>query len=68
MPSSRKQSGFLIQSTHGVQGNFELIAPRTAGGFAHYWRNNDLPSMPWNGPFPVGAGSFYLIRSQLTLL
>lgn len=57
MPSSRKQSGFFIQSTHGVKGNFELISPRTAGGFAHYWRNNDLPSMPWNGPFPFGSGT-----------
>jgi hypothetical protein len=47
----------LIQSSHGLRGNFEVVAPRATGGLAHYWRNNDLPNLPWNGPFYFGRGN-----------
>jgi len=45
----------LIQSRFGAQGNFELVVPLAGGGLAHYWRNNDDPSLPWGGPFPFGG-------------
>ena len=45
----------LIQSRFGQKGNFEMVAPLSAGGLAHFWRNNDDPAMPWNGPFPFGG-------------
>lgn len=44
----------MIQSNFGGRGNFELVVPLTAGGFAHYWRNNDAPGLPWAGPTVVG--------------
>lgn len=31
----------FIQSTFGTRGNFELVVADTAGGFAHYFRDND---------------------------
>jgi hypothetical protein len=37
----------LIQSRFGTKGNFELIVPLRAGGFAHYFRNNDDGALPW---------------------
>jgi hypothetical protein len=48
-------SGYFIQSRFGTQGNFEVVAPSSSGGLAHYWRNNDDPRFPWNGPFPFGG-------------
>jgi hypothetical protein len=47
----------MIQSTYGVQGNFELVAPMADGGLAHFWRNNDAPGLPWSGPTRFGRGS-----------
>jgi hypothetical protein len=47
----------LIQSTHGVQGNFELVVPLAGGGMAHFWRNNDDPTLPWSGPTKFGRGA-----------
>jgi Astacin (Peptidase family M12A) len=47
----------LIQSTHGVQGNFEMIVPMANGGMAHFWRENDAPGLPWHGPFRFGTGN-----------
>src|SRR5262249_2744683 len=44
----------LIQGRFGTMGNFELVVPLVAGGFAHYWRDNDRPNLPWNGPFVFG--------------
>jgi hypothetical protein len=57
VPSKRIQgsSGFLIQTTYGSKGNFELVVPRITTGLAHYWRNNDDPALPWNGPFDVST-------------
>jgi hypothetical protein len=47
----------LIQSGHGVKGNFELVVPLAAGGLGHYWRDNDASGMPWKkGMVPFGTG------------
>jgi hypothetical protein len=42
--------GFFVQSSHGGKGNFEVVAPRSGGGLAHWWRDNDDPDRPWRGP------------------
>ena len=42
--------GFLVQSSHGAKGNFELVVPRGGGGLAHWFRKNDDPRLPWVGP------------------
>ena len=47
----------LVQSRFGTKGNFELVVPLAGGGMAFYWRNNDVASHPWNGPFPFGQAS-----------
>lgn len=47
----------LIQSKFGNRGNFEVVTPMASGGLAHYWRNNDDPWMPWNGPSRFGQGT-----------
>jgi hypothetical protein len=48
----------LIQGIFGGRGNFEVVTPLASGGLAHYWRNNDQPGLPWNGPtnFAQSAG------------
>jgi hypothetical protein len=46
----------LIQGKFGQRGNFELIGPLAAGGLAHYFRDNDDPSLPWRAA-PVIAQS-----------
>lgn len=41
----------LIQSSYFTAGNFEIVAPHTGGGIAHYWRDNDAEETPWHeGP------------------
>jgi hypothetical protein len=43
----------LIQSipgTYGTMGNYELVSPLASGGLAHFFRNNDDPTLPWSGP------------------
>ena len=47
----------LIQGRFGTKGNFELVVPHAGGGLAHYWRNNDNPSLPWNGPTLFGGAA-----------
>jgi hypothetical protein len=42
--------GFVLQSSHGVKGNFEVVAPRSGGGLSHWWRDNDHPGLAWRGP------------------
>jgi Domain of unknown function (DUF1929)/Glyoxal oxidase N-terminus len=42
--------GFFVQSSHGGKGNFEVVVPRSGGGLAHWWRDNDDPDRPWSGP------------------
>jgi hypothetical protein len=49
-----RQSGFLIQSRYGVQGNFELVVPLATGALAHFFRDNDASGLPWHGPFRFG--------------
>jgi hypothetical protein len=52
-----RHSGCLVQGLFGQHGNFELVTPRQGGGLAHYWRNNDAPGFPWNGPIGFAAGT-----------
>jgi hypothetical protein len=56
-PSDKNHSGYFFQSTFGLRGNFELVVPRSVGGLAHYWRNNDSPGLPWSGAIPFGTGA-----------
>lgn len=62
-------SGFILQSTFGTHGNFELVVPSELGGLIHYWRDNDGPSaFPWSGPIYFGSGdvdAVTLIQSNL---
>ena len=41
--------------TYGTKGNYELVDPLQSGGLAHFYRNNDDPSMPWIGPVTFGT-------------
>jgi hypothetical protein len=45
----------LIQGHFGSKGNFELVVPSSGAGLLHFWRNNDLPLLPWSGPTSFGA-------------
>jgi hypothetical protein len=45
---SSRHSSFLIQSTFGKRGNFEVVVPRPGGGLSHFWRDNDDPSLKWH--------------------
>lgn len=50
----------LIWSKSGQRGNFDVVVPRSEGGFSYYWRDNDDPELSWNGPadFAKDAGIF----------
>src|SRR5262249_27420169 len=37
--------------TYGTMGNYELVTPLASGGLAHFYRDNDDPTLPWVGPF-----------------
>jgi hypothetical protein len=37
----------FIQSTTGVQGNFEMVVPE-GGRLVRYWRDNNAPGLPWH--------------------
>jgi Galactose oxidase-like, Early set domain/Glyoxal oxidase N-terminus len=39
----------FVQS-FGIHGNFEVVAPLTTGGLAHWWRDNGVPAQTWHGP------------------
>jgi hypothetical protein len=61
-------SGFMIQSSFGVKGNFELVVASALGGMDHCWRDNDHPPYPWIGPRFFGSGyvdGVSLIQSTL---
>jgi hypothetical protein len=45
----------LIQSRFGTKGNFELVVPSAASGLLHFFRNNDVGSLPWSGPTAFGG-------------
>jgi hypothetical protein len=47
----------MIWSNFGKRGNFDVIVPRAKGGFYHYWRENDHPSLNWNGPFDFAVNT-----------
>jgi hypothetical protein len=47
----------MVQSRFGTKGNFELVVPNAKGGLIHFWRDNDIPTLPWSGPFQFGEGS-----------
>jgi hypothetical protein len=60
-------SGFMIQSTYGKEGNFEMVVPEgehlvhywrdnNAAGFPD-WRNNDAPALPWHEGSDVKTAS-----------
>jgi hypothetical protein len=36
-----------IPGTYGTMGNYELVTPLPTGGMAHFFRDNDNPSLPW---------------------
>ncbi|MFJ8071590.1 zinc metalloprotease [Peribacillus sp. NPDC096447] len=38
----------FIQSRFGTKGNFELVAPLSRNGLAHFWRDNDNPKLSWS--------------------
>ena len=44
----------LIQGSAGPRGNFELVVPRTDGGFGHYWRDNSSAEFTWSKSVEVG--------------
>ena len=61
----------LIQGRFGRHGNFELVTPLASGGLAHYWRDNDDPSLAWHlgSTFGTELGSIAsvsLIESNYT--
>jgi len=47
----------FIQSSYGRIGNFEIVAPLSDGGLAHYWRDNDSEDLAWHGPTKFGEGA-----------
>lgn len=51
----------LIQSRHGLKGNFEVVTPLANGRMAHLWRNNDLPTFPWSAPTVFGPDASWKI-------
>jgi hypothetical protein len=48
-------AGFVQSTQHG---NFEVVAPLTTGGLAHWWRDSGVPAQPWHGPTGFGQGTF----------
>ncbi len=57
-PDASPSGGFFIQSRAGKSGNFEVVIPWPDGGLAHFWRENDAPSLPWHGPAIFGSGRY----------
>jgi hypothetical protein len=41
--------------TYGTVGDYELVVPLQGGGIGYFFRANDDPSTPWNGPVIFGA-------------
>ena len=57
----------LIQSNHGIIGNFELVVPLAKGGLACYSRQNDLEGFPWDGPVIFGTEEGRMEGSSLIM-
>jgi hypothetical protein len=60
-----------IPGTYGTMGNFELVSPLASGGLAHFFRDNDNPTLPWSGPIPFAtdqgvASGVSLIQSNFS--
>jgi hypothetical protein len=55
VPSQAVGNLALIQGRFLSRGNFELLAPRTPGGFSHYSRDNDDARLWWYGPETYGV-------------
>ena len=53
--SGVSSSPALIQSRHGIKGHFDLVVPAAGAGLRYYWRDNDKPEVPWNGPFDFAS-------------
>lgn len=51
----------MVQSTFGIKGNFELVAPVAGGGFVHFWRDNDRHPSAWIATREVVAAGEGLI-------
>src|SRR5260221_3105544 len=49
-------SGYFLQTTFGVTGNFEMVLPSPQGGLVHTWRNNDSAGFPWMAPTFFASG------------
>jgi hypothetical protein len=58
-PEVQPSSGFAIQGRFGSKGNFEVVAPRQSVRLVHFWRDNDDPNLPWQGPTIFGANAAY---------
>jgi hypothetical protein len=54
----------FVQS-FGIHGNFEVVAPLTTGGLAHWWRDNGLPARPWHGPTKFTPAMFTFSAAAL---
>jgi hypothetical protein len=55
-----KNSGYLIQSNCGTQGNFEVVVPVGAEILRHWYRDNNNPNLPWvqTSTFASGVALF----------
>ena len=47
----------MVESRFGFKGNFELVVPNARGGLIHFWRDNDIPTLPRSGPVQFGEGN-----------
>jgi hypothetical protein len=64
----------FVQNVDGVKGNFEIVAPASAGGLVHYNREDDSFvqggfDLPWSSPTPFASGDVNgvsLIQSSFT--
>jgi hypothetical protein len=48
----------LIRSRFGSSGNLEVVVPRTGGGLAHFWRDNDASEAWHETARPVSYGTW----------
>ncbi|GLZ00657.1 hypothetical protein [Actinoplanes sp. NBRC 103695] len=59
-PAVSPLGGFFIQSRAGRTGNFEVLIAWPDGGLAHFWRDNEDPTLPWHGPALFAQGNRYV--------
>lgn len=65
-PTARS-STYMIQSSFGRKGNFEVVLGRPAGDLVTSWRNNDAAGLPWSAAtaFATGAGAVESVPSLI---